>query len=181
MDEHQGCENTHFRPISQLVQRGQIKRSQTAIQNCTVDVRSTIEQLLIRPAQIWNEILSRGRFQNANATHDTEAKACCKTTGSCSFTCTQAMLRSQQRELSGVRVIPYFNPRCSLDITRAWTAGANYSHFAKNFRSDNQVYEEFGQDVERSDFGERDERRRVRDNGHSFSLRATVWSCSQSS
>src|SRR5258706_11770170 len=45
--------------FAQLLQRGQIKRSQTAIQNCPVDVRSTSEQLLICAAQICDEIFSR--------------------------------------------------------------------------------------------------------------------------
>ena len=48
-------------------------------------------------------------------------------------------------------------------------------------RSDGQITEKFRQDVQRSDLEERDERRRVGDNGHSLSLRATVWSYSQSS
>ena len=82
VDLRESIENPRFRAIWQLLQRGQTKRSQTAIQNCAVDVRSTRKQLLIRATQIRDEIFSRSRFQNANAAHDTEAKACCKTTGS---------------------------------------------------------------------------------------------------
>src|SRR5207237_7140522 len=111
-----------------------------------------------------HDVDSKTRCQTTSGSFVNDCKACgqllSQENGS-RFACAKPVLHSPARQLNSVCTTLQFDPRCTLNVTCTQPPGPDDSDFLKQFCGDHHLLEKRRQDMQRSDFGERDERRRV--------------------
>lgn len=184
--------------LAAVLDRRQSEAGETVVENRLIDPDAFRDELAVNRVQVGYEAAPAARFQQANASHDVESprlrQPSCRAfiqndqlrTERISeqhrgkFACAEWMKSSQLRKLVSWRGRMNFNPSSYSDSARRGPSGSTNDDLLVDFTSDVNMGEKFAQQFQTSYARQRNQRRSIADNDHSFRRAASSRSSSKS-